>query len=69
MELDYDHYDSSQAECIHNIMNGYVSEANGLIIATAYKFLSDEGLKACVEQALSQANMTARFCEVMLNTF
>lgn len=45
MELEYDGYESSKAECIHQILCGsYCSSTNELIIKNYYKALSPESL-------------------------
>ena len=45
MELEYDGYESSKAECIHQILCGsYCSSTNELIIKNYYKALSPEFL-------------------------
>ena len=44
MELDYDGYESSKAETVHNIMHGDCSPTNELIIKNYYKALSPEFL-------------------------
>lgn len=55
MELDFDHYESSQAECVHDILNGNVRDQNERIIANAYKFLSEESLLVMLKQELEAA--------------
>jgi hypothetical protein len=67
MELDFDHYDSSQVGCIHDILNRNISDANQCIITTAYKFLSDESLESRIKVICSHAKITAAFCEEILN--
>lgn len=44
MELDYDGYESSKAECIHDILNGFCSSTNKFAIENYYKALSAESL-------------------------
>ena len=44
MELDYDGYESSKAETVHDIMHGDCSPTNELIIKNYYKALSPEFL-------------------------
>lgn len=44
MELEYDGYESSKAECIHDISNGICSSANKFVIENYYKALSAESL-------------------------
>lgn len=44
MELEYDGYESSKAECIHDILNGTCSSANKFAIENYYKALSAESL-------------------------
>ena len=44
MELDYDGYESSKAECIHQILCGNCSTTNEFIIKNYYKALSPEFL-------------------------
>lgn len=46
MQLDYDHYDSSQAECVHNIANniGYDYDRNKMNIANYMAGVTKEKL-------------------------
>jgi hypothetical protein len=43
--LDYDSYESSRAECIHDISNGAVSSNNKYIIDNFYKNVSVDKLQ------------------------
>ena len=44
MELEYDGYESSKAECIHQILCGNCSTTNEFVIKNYYKALSAEFL-------------------------
>lgn len=47
MELDYDSYESSKAEKIHEIMvyEGHIKGRNRDVINTAYRFMDEEMLR------------------------
>lgn len=46
MELDYDYFESSMAETVHYIIVSEPSENNRHIIENAYKFMTEDFLKA-----------------------
>jgi|688.fasta_scaffold1329854_2 hypothetical protein len=48
--LDYDSYEYSRAECIHDISNGDVSDKNKYIIDNFYKNVSVEHLQLRAKQ-------------------
>ena len=49
--LDYDSYESSRAECIHDIRNGNVGSANEEKINNFYKNVSVEKLQLMAKQS------------------
>jgi hypothetical protein len=54
MELDYNNYESSKAETIHEISNGYVYSPNDLIIKNYYKAISEDFLLTIINQELEE---------------
>ncbi len=70
MDLDYDSYESSMAEEIHNTLNGRASLTNERIINTYCTALSDEVLKehiAILRGQLSQQINSLDNLTVLLN--
>lgn len=59
MELDYDGYESSKAEVIHQIGNGHINSTNKLIIANYYKAVSVGTLLVYAKQELEAINHSA----------
>ncbi len=59
MELDYDGYESSKAECIHMILCGSdCSSTNELIIKNYWKALSPESLEVYLNHAMEHVKRT-----------
>ena len=58
MELDYDSYESSKAEKIHEIMiyEGNISGRNRDVINTAYRFMDEEMLRRRAMAELESVN-------------
>ena len=66
MELDYDGYESSKAETVHDIMHGDCSPTNELIIKNYMLSMSKEVL--CVRLAVLtlEAFNTAKRCQMLI---
>lgn len=56
MELNYDPYESSKAETIHYLNNADCDSTNRAIIENAYKYLTEDSLKALAKGVLEQVN-------------
>ncbi len=71
MDLDYDSYESSNADCIHGILNGSVSSTNERAIANYYSALSVESIleaaknvhESLSQQAAAHADLIAALTE------
>ncbi len=55
MDLNFDHYESSQAECIHCISCGHVNEENKRIIADYWEKFEPETLRIYLAQEIDAA--------------
>lgn len=67
MELKYDSYDSSKESCIHQITNGFITEANRKIIESHFQNVSESFLSSLArsvkEDALRDLAVLDKFIE------
>jgi hypothetical protein len=67
MELDYDCYDSSKAECIHGILCGtHISHTNEAIIKNFYHALTAPALRMVTRQLIDLADQQVAAMEQLL---
>ena len=66
MELDYDGYESSKAETVHDIMHGDRSPTNELIIKNYMLALSKEALRDRLAALTLEAFDTAKRCQMLI---
>ena len=67
MELEYDGYESSKAECIHQILCGsHCSSTNELIIKNYMLALSKEALRDRLATLTLEAFDTAKRCQMLI---
>ena len=66
MELDYDGYESSKAECIHQILHGICTTTNELIIKNYMLALSKEALRDRLATLTLEASDTAKRCQMLI---
>ena len=66
MELEYDGYESSKAECIHQILCGNCTTTNELIIKNYMLALSKEVLRDRLAALTLEAFDTAKRCQMLL---
>lgn len=66
-DLDYDSYESSKAECIHDSMNGGMGIRNRETVDTAWKFMSEDSFKLRLEQARDSLKDQLRQVEELLD--
>lgn len=66
-DLDYNHWESSKAECIHDITNGNINDDNRRIVNTAWKFMSEDSFKLRLEQSRDVLKEQLRIVEEMLD--
>ncbi len=66
--LDYDGYESSRAECIHDIMNENVSRRNSELISSYYERLTAEEVHTKMSNKLDNLNNQSNYIrECMFN--
>lgn len=68
MELDYDSYESSMAEAVHYMMVADCSTTNRAIVENAYKFMSEDFLKARAKGILEEVNTEKERLESFLTS-
>ena len=64
--LDYDSYESSMAECIHDILNENISCTNRKIIDSYWQGLSDESFEVILREELHWAKYHVAALEALL---
>ena len=67
MELEYDGYESSKAECIHQILCGSCSTTNEFIIKNFMLALSKDVLRDRLVELAREAFDTANRCQMLIN--
>lgn len=68
MDLDYDGYESSKAEVIHDISNGLITQRNQDIIDTSYKQVPLETLELYLKQEIEQKEISLKRLKEMLDS-
>jgi hypothetical protein len=66
MELNYDSYESSQAEAIHSILCGNIYDNNEMVIENYYKALSLDDLASRIQHTMDGAKRTIENCQRLL---
>lgn len=66
MELEYDGYESSKAECIHQILCGSCSTTNEFVIKNFMLALSKDVLRDRLAALTQEAFDTAKRCQMLL---
>ena len=66
MELEYDGYESSKAECIHQILCGNCSTTNEFVIKNYMLALSKEALRDRLATLTLEAFDTAKRCQLLI---
>jgi hypothetical protein len=66
-DLDYCPYESSMAECVHQIECGNISELNEKMVDTAWKMMSPDSFRLRLEQERDSLKEQLRIIEEMLD--
>lgn len=69
MELDYDGYDGSKANCIHDILNGNITSTHQLIIANYYRSLRPRSVAHTLASFRDHARDEASRAQELINRF